>query len=406
MDSLLPDQHRSKSRNIPKVLTALFFGLSVAAITILLYGQESQLKQANILASFQEMAAPGEVILFEDEEFRNRKVKLYSGFKGNLDTLSPNFDELMSSVQIGKGIRVKFCKYRDGVWWGWSDNFEVVGPYNEPYFIPSDTVSYIEVYPYDENTEPRVTIIGGQLSKFDRSGTFLQGRYLTQDLQWNGIDRPRNNGGASAIIVPANMGIQVFKNDFFEGESITFKGPNKIDLIAYDNGKWNDYIGSMIVSSFVIGNGPIQIIGYWEKVLSSNDEITTSIEQTSGIDKSLTNENELSTSITTGFEFGGDAIGYKVSVSATVGTAVRDTVSQTLSSSKTRKIEAKCSNPNNVKITLWQWSMTGKKNGELVMDLTDNEFICKKGSKPPKCPVGFCDDDDPQCEICVPGTFK
>jgi len=33
---------------------------------------------------------------------------------------------------------------------GWSDNFEVLGPYNEPYFVPADTISYIEVYSYDE----------------------------------------------------------------------------------------------------------------------------------------------------------------------------------------------------------------------------------------------------------------
>ncbi|CDW86290.1 UNKNOWN [Stylonychia lemnae] len=164
----------------------------------------------------------------------------------------------------------------------------------------------------------------------------------------------------------------------------------------------------MVVSSSVVipGKEPVEIIGYWEKVLSSNDEITTSLEQTSGIDKSKTTENEISASITAGFTFGGDAYGGTASVSASAGTAVRDTVSQTLNSSKTRRIEAKCSNPDKVKMTLWQWSMTAKKNGELVMDLTDNEFICKKGSKPPKCPVGFCDDNDPQCETCIQGTFK
>ncbi|CDW91538.1 UNKNOWN [Stylonychia lemnae] len=198
------------------------------------------------------------------------------------------------------------------------------------------------------------------------------------------------------------MAIQVFKNDYFEGETLTFKGPDKIDLLTYENGRWNDQIGSIIV----IGMESVQIVGYWVKILSSNDEITTSIEQTSGIDKSQTTENELSASMTAGFQFGSDTLGSTTSVSTSVGTAIRDTVSQTLSSSKTRKIEAKCTNPNKVKITLWQWSMTGKKNGELVMELTDNEFICKKGSTPPKCPVGFCDDKDPQCETCIPGTFN
>ncbi|CDW89576.1 UNKNOWN [Stylonychia lemnae] len=402
MDPLLSDQHRSKRTSIIKVFISLIFGFSVAAIAILLYGYSSQIKQANNLASFIEIAKPGEVILFEDPEFKNRYVKLKAGFKGNLDTLSPNFDKLLSSVQIGKGLRVRFSKFKNGVWWGWSDNFEVLGPYNEPYFVPFDTVSYIEVYSYDEKKEPRVTLIGGYLKQFDRSGTFLPGKYFTQDLQYNGIDKPRNKGGASGIIVPANMAIQVFQNDYFEGESITFNGPDQIDLLTYENAKWNDQIGSIIV----FGQETVQLVGFWDKVLSSNDEITTSIEQTSGIDKSKSNENEISTSLTSGFEFGSDVLGYKASVSATVGTSVKDTISQTLSSTKTRRIEVKCSNPDQVKMTLWQWSMTGKKNGELVMELTDNEFICKKGSKPPKCPVGFCNNNDPQCETCIPGTFN
>ncbi|CDW91558.1 UNKNOWN [Stylonychia lemnae] len=74
MDPLLSDKQRHKRSHLTKVLTALLFGLSIAAIAILYFGYESQLKQANVLASFVEMAQPGEVILFEDPEFRNSQI--------------------------------------------------------------------------------------------------------------------------------------------------------------------------------------------------------------------------------------------------------------------------------------------------------------------------------------------
>ena len=71
------------------------------------------------------------------------------------------------------------------------------------------------------------------------------------------------------------------------------------------------------------------------------------------MDKTKTNENEISGSFTMGFEYGSDAMGYKVSVSGTVGKAVRDSVSETLSQHSTRKIVASCANESKVITTLW-----------------------------------------------------
>ena len=104
--------------------------------------------------------------------------------------------------------------------------------------------------------------------------------------------------------------------------------------------------------------------------------------------------------MTAGMEFGSDLVGYKVTVSATAGAAIRNTVSDTLSRSTAIQLTATCTNPNKVKMTLWQWQMTGVRDGGLVMDLSDNEFLCKTGDSAPQCPVGFCDNTE--CTLCKP----
>lgn len=76
----------------------------------------------------------------------------------------------------------------------------------------------------------------------------------------------------------------------------------------------------MVVSK--ITDSPIEITGNWGKVLSSNDAISVEVEETSGIDTTKTSAQEINASLTQGFEVGSDLVGYKYSVSATVGTAV------------------------------------------------------------------------------------
>ena len=100
---------------------------------------------------------------------------------------------------------------------------------------------------------------------------------------------------------------------------------------------------------------PIKVTGGWRKVISNNDYISQTVTVSAGIDTSKTNAKEISASMTVGVEFGGEALGYKVTMSATAGMAVRNTVSDTLSSSSSTSITATCTNPERVKVTLWQW---------------------------------------------------
>lgn len=67
------------------------------------------------------------------------------------------FNDQMSSLQIGEGLRVKFCEHSNCNGGEWYNSFELLGPYNCPNMpYANDWVSYIEVYPYDPAVEPRV----------------------------------------------------------------------------------------------------------------------------------------------------------------------------------------------------------------------------------------------------------
>lgn len=76
-------------------------------------------------------------------------------------------------------------------------------------------MTYIEVYNYDPVTEPRVLLLGASNFDFDRSGTFIAGRYSTEDIKNNHVDKPGYPGGASGIVVPSQLKVTLFKGDWF-----------------------------------------------------------------------------------------------------------------------------------------------------------------------------------------------
>ncbi|CDW85430.1 UNKNOWN [Stylonychia lemnae] len=393
----------NRRRTLVKVATGTLLSVSATLLALNIFGsQEQKVNQVMNLASFNQFAPKGQVNLYGDTRFEGRKISLYPGYKGNLGNLNPGFNDQLSSIQIGSGLRVLFCSNNNCAGNGWDEKFELLGPYNAQDLSVNDWVSYVEVYSYDEKKDPRVMLLGAGDFNIDRSGTFPPGTYMTNDIMRNGIDRPGYGGGASGIVIPSNLIAYLYKGDFLEGEVKAISGPAQIDLIKYENGAWNDRIGSMVIAK--VSDTPITISGSWEKVVSSNDAISIQVEETAGIDTTKTNSQEISTSLTAGFEVGGDAVGYKYSISATVGTAISKSVASTLSKSGKFTIQATCSNPSRVKMTLWQWRMTGVKNNQLVMDMKDNEFICKTGEQAPRCPVGFCQDDE--CNYCKSGLYQ
>ncbi|CDW75612.1 UNKNOWN [Stylonychia lemnae] len=399
----LQSEATKKRSTMLKIVTGMLLGISGTLLFLNIFGsQEQNVSKVMNLATFNQWASYGQCNLFADTGFGGRKIVLYPGYKGNLGNLQPGFNDELSSIQIGSGLRVLFCSNNNCEGNEWSDKFELLGPYNAPFLSVNDWVSYIEVYNYDENVDPRVMIIGGSQFNIDRSGTFPPGQYFSADLKRNGIDIPRYPGGASSIVVPKNLIAYVYKQDYLQGEMKTINGPAQIDLTTYEGGAWNDNIGSMVISKLTFT--PIVITGYWYKVIASTDQISASVETTSGISTTKTNSQEIQASLSLGFEVGSELIGQKASISGTVAKAVSRSVDSTLSQSGTYKIQAQCSNPQRVKMSLWQWRMSGIKNGVEVMDMKDNEFICKTGDQSPRCPVGFCQDNE--CTICKPGTYQ
>ena len=80
-------------------------------------------------------------------------------------------------------------------------------------------MTYIEVYNYDPVTEPRVLLLGAGNFDFERAGTFPEGKYGTEDIKKNHIDKPGHTGGASGIVIPSQLKVVIYKRDWFEGAS-------------------------------------------------------------------------------------------------------------------------------------------------------------------------------------------
>lgn len=179
-----------------------------------------------------------------------------------------------------------FCSNNNCEGNGWNEKFELLGPYNAPDLSVNDWVSYVEVHSYDERQDPRVMLLGAGNFNIDRSGTFPPGTYMTNDIMRNGIDRPGYGGGASGIVVPDKLIAYLYKGNYLEGEMKAIPGPAKIDLITYENGAWNDRIGSLVVAKG--SDTPITIKGSWAKVISSNDAISVQLEESAAIDTTKT----------------------------------------------------------------------------------------------------------------------
>ena len=88
--------------------------------------------------------------------------------------------------------------------------------------------------------------------------------------------------------------------------------------------------------------------GYWNLVVSNNDDISTSMEWgyeiTNGQESTETIGTSVTTSVEAGFEFEGFSA--KVSVSTTFSHEIANTVSQTMSKSTTRSIQVNCDSNN------------------------------------------------------------
>ena len=139
--------------------------------------------------------------------------------------LEHGFDNDISSLKIVEGLIVVMCidPHCDNSH-EWGNTVEFVGPYNAGYLIEgvNDWASHIRIYPYDPINEPRVSVFDGWRFEIGHAGTFLPGSFTNEDLKNHHIDKGGYRGAISSMYVPAGLFAEVFNNDNFRGESLTF----------------------------------------------------------------------------------------------------------------------------------------------------------------------------------------
>ena len=101
------------------------------------------------------LCGDNEAWFFADPDFKGQKLAYNPGT--NIDLAAKtNLGDKISSLQIGKNVRVKLCDHPNCA--GTSFNaVEIVGPYMVSSMPDKgDTFSHIIVYSYNPTTEPRV----------------------------------------------------------------------------------------------------------------------------------------------------------------------------------------------------------------------------------------------------------
>lgn len=80
-------------------------------------------------------------------------------FRNNYNLIDVGFNDLMSSLQIGEGVRAKICKNCNCEGADqWDTVIDIVGPYNVGAMIDgtNDWASHIILYKYDPKKEKYV----------------------------------------------------------------------------------------------------------------------------------------------------------------------------------------------------------------------------------------------------------
>ena len=133
-------------------------------------------------------------------------------------------------------MRAKICKHvyceqEDH----WDNVVELVGPYNIGALEDiNDWASHIYLFHYDPKTEKFVQMFGHE--RFDASfaGLFPEGQYTSDDIKRHHVDKGGFNHAASSMIVPNGLYAQIFKSDYFSGESMIIEGPREVDFVYGD----------------------------------------------------------------------------------------------------------------------------------------------------------------------------
>lgn len=85
---------------------------------------------------------------------------------------------MLSSIQIGEGVRIKICKHENCAEEDhWDSVVEILGPYNSAELIDdlNDWASHVFLFHYDPNTEKYVQAFGSERFEIGYAGIFPEG---------------------------------------------------------------------------------------------------------------------------------------------------------------------------------------------------------------------------------------
>jgi len=133
------------------------------------------------------------------------------------------WDNSISSIKVGKRVKVKLCRYQNCK--NEKDKPEnavtLVGPYaSVDMGWAQDYTSTIVVTPFNEATEPVVSFFGGDYFNCDTGTVLPVGNYNSRQLRLNGIDPYEIRG----FKVPAGLVLEIFDNDFQSGKDAYIQG--------------------------------------------------------------------------------------------------------------------------------------------------------------------------------------
>lgn len=165
----------------------------------------------------------------------------------------------MSSLQVGSGVRARFCN--NNCPGGEGSSYEVVGPYNlNELDIANNKMDNMQCWTYDETdlTDARVSLFGKADFACPYCGVFKQGTYSTAQLSSGHIQGPGLTYACKGIIIPDGLSAILYTGDSQTGGSLELHGPASIDLSAYP--AFYDNCASLEV----IETPPFSVKGYWK----------------------------------------------------------------------------------------------------------------------------------------------
>ena len=168
-------------------------------------------------------------------------------------------------------------------------------------------------------------------------------------------------------------------------------------------------IGALkLIGDFMPSYSSAPILGTWESVIQGGQAVSYELQvkysKTDSTTISETDSQTFTLGVTAGFEFGTKNFG--VSGSVTVEnqwtSSVTQAVATTFSSSVGEIFTASCVRESPTgSWSLWRWRVDQVQNSDGPgFQAQTKVFKCTSTAAPPRCPYGFCADNDPECQTC------